>query len=238
MIKTVFERYRTYGFITFLRYFIAEFLRVLYWGMIRNSYSQKREDLIIDKLLDYKKNGFYVDVGACDPHRFSNTKRFYKKGWSGINIEPNKISYSKFKCHRPRDTNLNMGIASKAGNLTFYEIDPVAISTFSEAKAKEYQNKGFKIVSTENVEVKRLESVLDDYAKNKEVDFISIDTGGFNIFNMEVLKSNNWEKYRPTLVCIELGTDKRQQSKEDVEEKKKYELLFKSLHYKTFMITG
>lgn len=43
-----------------------------------------------------------------------------------------------------------------------------------------------------------LKSVLKDTPK---VDFLSIDTEGVD---MEVLKSNDWELYRPSLICSEL----------------------------------
>ena len=36
--------------------------------------------------------------------------------------------------------------------------------------------------------------------KKEHIDFISIDTEGFE---MEVLKNNDWRTYRPRLMCIE-----------------------------------
>lgn len=55
MLKTVWEKYRIYGFGKFFRYIFAELFRFLYWALVRGSYTQEREDLIIDKLLNYKK---------------------------------------------------------------------------------------------------------------------------------------------------------------------------------------
>ena len=60
-----------------------------YFGQIRNrriSYSQEGEDLVVDRLLNGKRNGFYVEVGCHHPYRYSNTFMFYKKGWRGICI--------------------------------------------------------------------------------------------------------------------------------------------------------
>ena len=51
------------------------------------SYSQEGEDLILNRFLEDKTEGLYVDVGAHHPKRFSNTYLFYKKGWRGINID-------------------------------------------------------------------------------------------------------------------------------------------------------
>ena len=50
-------------------------------------YSQNGEDLILNRFLENKEKGFFIDVGAHHPIRFSNTYFFYKKGWSGINID-------------------------------------------------------------------------------------------------------------------------------------------------------
>ena len=76
---------------------------------IFGSYSQESEDLVIDRLLGSRSKGFYVDVGAGDPVKFSNTKRFSKRGWSGINIEPNPDTYLKLCADRPLDVNLTCG---------------------------------------------------------------------------------------------------------------------------------
>jgi len=164
------------------------------------SYSQKGEDLIIDKMFNGKKNGFYVDVGANNPYDCSNTARFYKKGWKGINIEPIPNNLSRFKKERPLDINLNIGIGTKEGSFDFYEFEEDMLSTFSKNEAEEEIKKGKKLVKKHRIKIKKLSNILSKYAKNKEIDFLSIDTEGFD---MEVLKSNDWKKFRPKTICIE-----------------------------------
>jgi len=63
-------------------------------GYALKSYSQEGEDMILRRLFEKQNTGFYVDVGAHHPKRFSNTFFFYKKGWRGINIDamPNSMS--------------------------------------------------------------------------------------------------------------------------------------------------
>lgn len=172
--------------------------------IINGSFSQNGEDLIIDKLLNYKKTGFYVDIGAYDPYRFSNTYRFYKRGWRGINIEPNVHNYKKFITARPKDYNLNIGIGAKRGNLDFYNLFPDTLSTFSRNDAIKYQKIGFKIIDKSKVKIERLDKILHKF-RNKKIDFLSIDTEGFE---MEVLKSNNWKNFKPEIICIESFTFK------------------------------
>ena len=54
----------------------------------RISYSQFGEDLWLADYFSDKRDGFYVDVGAFDPANVSNTLLLYRRGWRGINIEP------------------------------------------------------------------------------------------------------------------------------------------------------
>ncbi len=200
MINTPLQKLKTYGLKTFIYYTWLEIVKHLYWYTIRQSFSQNQEDLIIDKILGYKKNGFYVDVGAYDPDRFSNTKRFYLKGWTGINIEPDTLSYEKFLNKRPNDINLNIGISDNPGVLTYYKMEPQTLSTFVEDEAKEYIKQGYSLLEKKEVEVKSLAEVFDSYRANNPIDILSIDTEGLD---MEVLKSNDWTKYKPQIICIE-----------------------------------
>ena len=79
-------------------------------------YSQEGEDILIERMIGKKKKGFYIDIGAHHPYRFSNTYYFYKQGWSGINIEPNVEHFRYFLKHRKRDINLNKGLSDKAAD--------------------------------------------------------------------------------------------------------------------------
>jgi len=200
-MKHLFEKYKIYGFRKFLRFFINElFYNRIWLQIVKKSFAQKGEDFVIDKLLGNKKKGFYVDVGAYDPCRFSNTKRFYSKGWRGINIEPNQEGYKRFLKNRSRDINLNLGVGKKSGFMVFYKMFPPTLSSFSLKEIKQYQKKGYKLVKKLRIPVSTLFSILSKYAKNKKIDFISIDTEGFDL---AVLEGNDWNKFRPRIVCIE-----------------------------------
>ena len=50
----------------------------------RESYGFESEDLYINEYLKNIQNGFYVDIGAFNPIRGSNTYLLYKRGWSGM----------------------------------------------------------------------------------------------------------------------------------------------------------
>lgn len=176
--------------------------------LLLRSSSQHGEDFIIHYLLKFKKNGCYVDIGANDPEIISNTKYFYDIGWRGINIEPHPILFNKINQLRSQDVNLNVGIAQKEDSIEFFQIDEVdgtAGSTFDPQVAKELEKKGYTISKVVSTPVVPLKKSLAENLKNNKIDFMSIDTEGFDL---EVLKSNDWKKYRPTFVLVEIVNNK------------------------------
>jgi hypothetical protein len=78
MLTKIYQTLRRHGIKTLIEYSWEE-IKLLYKGAILSSYSQHEEDIEIEKLLNSKPKGFYVDIGTADPIRFSNTYRFYKK---------------------------------------------------------------------------------------------------------------------------------------------------------------
>lgn len=227
-MRELLDKLRMYGPVTFAKYALYEIYLNLWMHRVRNSYSQGGEDIVIDGLLKNKQTGFYVDVGANDPVRFSNTNRFYSKGWTGINIEPDPECFKRIADKRKRDINLNLGVGDTNAKLTFYKFSPHTLSTFSKADVAKYIKWGFKLLDKIKVPVRRLSDILDEYAPNKKVDFLSIDTEGYDL---EVLKSNNWKKFRPKVVCIE----STEQGEDDLRMKNSLEEFLKDKGYrKTF----
>lgn len=163
------------------------------------SYAQHNEDLILSAFLKGRKNGFYVDVGANDPTNDSVTKLFYLKGWKGVNIEPLPSLYKKLTKERPRDTTLNVAIASKKGTAQIreYGMGRHGLSTLSQQSrevAPDYIS--FKDYG---VHTDTLASVLKK-AKVTHIDFMKIDVEGLEA---EVIESNDWKQFRPEIIVVE-----------------------------------
>lgn len=195
------------------------------------SYSQFKEDLIIDLLFQLKRNGFYLDIGANDPVSCNNTKRFYDRGWSGINIEPGKDSFEKLCLSRPRDVNLNIGAGFAKGAFTFYHIvENSQLSSFDKKLAITTAAKFDMTVEEIQIEVWRLADIFEHYVKDKHVDFISLDAEGLDL---EVLQSNDWDIFRPTLVMVEI--DKRYQDIVGYMKHCNYVLIFNNEHNGIFV---
>ncbi len=168
------------------------------------SYSQEGEDMILRRLFDRQKTGFYVDVGAHHPFRFSNTYYFYKLGWKGINIDAMPGSMASFRRFRARDINLETAISNNGETLTYYVFNEPALNSFSRELSKERQigNNNYFIERETRLETFKLAEVLDRYLPaNTRIEFLSIDVEGLDL---EVLKSNDWDRYRPKVILVEI----------------------------------
>ncbi|HQU22635.1 MAG TPA: FkbM family methyltransferase, partial [Flavobacteriaceae bacterium] len=166
------------------------------------SFSQEGEDLILDRFFNYKKSGFYIDVGAHHPRKFSNTHIFYARGWRGINIDALPNSMDLFNSERPGDINLEVGVSKNGGELTYFMFNQPAINTFSEkeAKAKEAIER-YQLREKVKVKTAPLKDLLDKHLPQQtKIDFISIDVEGLDV---EVIQSNDWDLYRPTMILVE-----------------------------------
>src|SRR5438105_4245198 len=123
------------------------------------SYAQNFEDVMIARLFDADYRGFYVDIGAAHPEVLSVTCHFYKRGWSGINVEPTSQLYSLLCAARARDINLQCAIGERAGHATFYIIpDFPENSTLERAVAERLAMTG-RHWTPQEVQVIRLEEL-------------------------------------------------------------------------------
>ena len=166
----------------------------------RNSYSQEGEDLILAKIFNAKNKGFYVDVGAHHPYRYSNTYLLHKKGWTGINIDPNPNTKKIFDNARPNDTNLQLAIAKSNSNKTLYIFEDFALNTLNKTQAQKVIKSGQSIlIKKTKINTKKLSEILNKNSKN-QIDLLNIDAEGLE---MEVLNSNNWQKFKPKVIVIE-----------------------------------
>ena len=182
--------------------YLADIYGIYLYGYARRSYAQEGEDVLLERIFGKRSKGFYIDVGAHHPVRFSNTYLFYKRGWRGINIEPNPRLAELLKRYRPNDINLELGISERSGELTYWMFDEPALNSFDrELSEKRDQETEYSLIGTREVKVTRLDSVLEEnLLPNNAIDLMSIDTEGHDL---SVLRSNDWERFRPKWLLVE-----------------------------------
>lgn len=179
------------------------------------TYSQEGEDIVLFRLLGGRKNGVYVDVGAHHPFKYSNTYKFYQQGWSGVNIDGMPGSMEAFRRYRGRDTNVETLISKEPKKLVYYAFNEPALNTVNAELAHSRDGKdGYKIIKTYDLQSKTLGEVLRScLPPNTKIDFMTVDVESLDL---EVLESNDWEKYMPELVVVEsLATENSLESLRD-----------------------
>ncbi|UFS72770.1 FkbM family methyltransferase [Geomonas sp. RF6] len=179
--------------------------RAVYLHEALGSFSQYQEDLIIDAIFRGRKDGVYVDVGANDPVLLSNTKRFYDRGWCGVNVEPTPHLYRKLAQARPRDINLEMGVGPTESEMTFYLLNVDTLSSFDrETALRNVKEFDVTVVEERPVKVIPLVQIFERYLDGRQVDLLSVDTEGCDL---TVLQSNRWDEHRPEVVIVETNQD-------------------------------
>ena len=188
MIKEKLKR-GSYFYKLYLYYQI--FIRYKFFYRNKKSFSQFGEDIFIEEFFKSQKNGKYVDLGAFHPMRLSNTFLLFKKGWSGTNIDLNPIAIDLFNIARSKDKNVCCLLADKNDLLkdVYYEDWSAASSMTSNKNLRDK-----KLMKT-----RTFDSLIDH-----NFDFLNIDLEGHDY---EILKSINFKKFSPKLICIEILKD-------------------------------
>lgn len=154
---------------------------------VNGFYGQWGQDkYAIEAIFKFKKNGFFVDIGAHDGMTDSNSYYFEKYlGWNGICIEPRADKFEVLKKNR-KCICIQGCIYHQAGEKNFLKIngpgelysglidsyDPKHIKRIDEEMQVYGGNK--EIVK---VKAYRFNDICKKY-KIKRIDFLSIDTEG------------------------------------------------------------
>ncbi len=167
----------------------------------KKHYSQFGEDIILQKLLP-EKTGLYVDVGAFHPFHYSNTYVLYKRGWRGVNIDPNPESISLFEKYRTSDKNIRCGIALEKGDQTYHVYNHQSCNTFSKDQAEQNESKShLRLLRKDKVPCLPLHTILrESIPEGVHVDLLNIDVEGMDLL---VLQTVDWKKFAPRIVVVE-----------------------------------
>jgi len=166
----------------------------------KKTYSMHGEDLTVEKYFKDIDNGFYVDLGCYHPIQYNNTILLYQKGWRGINIDINEFSIKLFNFCRPDDLNLNLAISNENGEIDFYYQKKLSVlSTIKKSQADlVFQER----IKKKKIKTQTLTKIMDNSQyKGKQIDFLNIDVEGADL---ETLKSLDFSRYSPKVICVEI----------------------------------
>jgi FkbM family methyltransferase len=179
---------------------------------VSSFYSQFGEDryLVEHKLVP--KRGTFVDVGAGDPVRFSNSLYFEQHGWTGVCVDADPKQVESLR--GSRSCIVEWAAITSAGRpvelLQCEEPDYSTMLTHLPAVAAA---KGWSFTPT-RVPGARLEAILERHAV-EQIDILSIDTEGTEL---DVCDSMDWQRHRPSIVVIEHATMGRPKQETAVRE--------------------
>lgn len=181
-------------------------------------YSQYNQDQYLDEHVFFAmRDGFFVEVGADDGVRFSNTLFFETdRDWSGILVEPKKGIFNDLCRNRPRSVCLNCAVSDIPSEyVDFLEIEGYGRQL--SGIVANYDNRHLERINreTENLSpanhkkqaVKVRNQTLDDiFVKYNvsHVDLLSIDTEGSEI---SVLRSSINSLDRVKVILLENNYD-------------------------------
>lgn len=171
-------------------------------------YSQDGQDEFLSKLFKNKRNGVFLDIGAYDGVKFSNTYFLENSlGWKGICIEPNPKVFEELTKNR-NCICLNHCISEEKGSFKFLSVsgygqmlsgllhflDPKHLQRIDESIK---QHGGSKtVIDLPSVPVK---AILEDHDISK-IDYCNIDVEGGEL---SVLKSIDFSKVKIKVFTIE-----------------------------------
>jgi FkbM family methyltransferase len=159
-------------FLVRLKRFLFAYLDTI--GRTKKSYSQFGEDLFVLGLFgNIPSSSIYIEVGANQPTQISNTYLFYRMGFNGIVIEPNREMTRLFVQFRPKDIHLEVGCSEVSGVGKFLKAESSVLSGFIENDI--IRTKGISWVPLLTVD-----EIWRDAGERKLVFLLSVDTEGFD----------------------------------------------------------
>lgn len=176
-------------------------------GLGQLSYSQSGEDLIIAFLLDnelHVDSPTYLDIGAHHPTYLSNTYLFYTRGCRGVLVEPDPVLFEVLARERKHDLCLNVGIGvGEAREADLYVMSTPTLNTFVREEAERIAAAGVhRIKSVLRVPLVPFSQLVSEHFQ-RPPDILSLDVEGLDL---SILESIDFERCRPTVICVETFT--------------------------------
>ncbi|MFA6407407.1 MAG: FkbM family methyltransferase [Candidatus Paceibacterota bacterium] len=176
------------------------------WMKSHRFYGQYGEDAKLKNLFSGKKDGYFVEVGAMEGIRFSNTYLFERMGWKGICIEPHPDYFSLLQHNRPG----SILIRAAAGGtdkdaVDFYTNYRGSMSTLDKSLEGFFRAHygsffgGFKTIQVPQV---TLNSVFEKHHVPISIDLLSLDTEGTE---EDVFGGFDVKKYMPRVIIAEIS---------------------------------
>jgi FkbM family methyltransferase len=143
-----------------------------------------------------QRDGFFVEVGANDPHRGSQTWQFEQDGWNGVLVEPQADLAERLRAARRAHV---FAAACSSPDLAG-SLMPLYLSGPHSSLNSRLAAPGVTPHGAVDVPVRTLNDILDEAEAPRTIDFISIDVEGHEA---EVLRGFELARWSPRLILLE-----------------------------------
>jgi FkbM family methyltransferase len=170
-------------------------------SVIQYSKSQCYQDVLVLQALKYKRKGYFVDVGASDGEKFSNSwilEKIY--GWNGILVEPAKTWHKPL--HQNRGTTIDKRAIYKKSKerVDFHQVQIGELSTIDEYVGSDTHRERRLNSIVYSVQTVTLNELLRYHKAPRTIDYVSIDIEGAE---WDAISTFNFEEYNVLIWTIE-----------------------------------
>jgi FkbM family methyltransferase len=164
-------------------------------------FSYEQEALLLQSYFEHVTCGYFVEVGANDPERDSQTWRLEQRGWKGVLIEPLPELAAQLR-ERRRSLVYQVACSSPAnsGKTMRLRMAGLQMAGTHSSLDPDFFVPGTRNLGEIEVQARTLDEVLLDAQAPDPIDFLSIDVEGHEI---EVLAGATLSHWRPRLILIE-----------------------------------
>ena len=163
------------------------------------SQAQLQQDFFVLQEVGVKRHGFFVEVGACDGLKFSNTFLLEKDlGWKGILVEPAIVFWKDLKQNRTCALDSRCVWKRSGQTVHFIETTEPELSTIAEFL--ELDGAPREEAERYPVETVSLNDLLSQHHAPNQIDYISLDTEGSEYV---ILSSFDFDKYDVKIFTVE-----------------------------------
>lgn len=181
--------------------------------LVPSSKAQVRQDLFVISELDFKHNGFFIEIGAQDGISGSNTYMLEKLfGWEGIIVEPSR-TYENVLTKNRKCKIENSAIWSSSGvRFQFADLGHSGLSSLKSLMGEGIHGKTRSESHFEEYEVQTLslKDLLIKHKAPKVIDYLSIDTEGSEF---EIISDFDFGSYLIKIITIEHNYEESQREK-------------------------
>jgi len=168
-------------------------------------FSQGPEEWLIRDFFHDRRNGVFVDVGAYDARKWSNTYRLeHDLGWSGIAIDALKEFADGYRELRPRSRFVVAFVADGDAGTATIHLNPEELATSSGSDAFTRLFAGRTIAR----DVPR--RTLDGILQEQDVDHVDLLSMDIELGEPVALAHFSIGRYKPALAIVEAQGEVRQ----------------------------